>query len=46
MNSDEVHRYRSFERRMVDWRVRFIIPAQVEVNVEIKMRVNADKDHN
>ena len=30
MNSDEVRKYRSVERRMVDSRVRFIIPAQVE----------------
>ena len=30
MNSDEVRKYRSVERRMVDSRVRFISPSQVE----------------
>ena len=48
MNSDEVRKYRSVKRRMVDSRVRFISPSQVEgrgrVDVEIQMRTNADKD--
>ena len=30
MNFDEVRKYRSVERRMVDSRVRFISPSQVE----------------
>ena len=30
MNSDEVRKYRSVERPMVDSRVRFISPSQVE----------------